>query len=103
MIETVIINFVLFPYKGQKTNIYGEYRSIIDSVNGLSRVDDEARQEGVKELTTKFDLTQTDLFYNSTFIDNNMSHSTSTLDKSSKIIVVWMFKGGKINRSCPTK
>ena len=44
------------------------------NVYGLSEVKFDERQEGAKERTTNTDLSETDSFYNSTFVDNIMSH-----------------------------
>ena len=52
---------------------------------GLSEVKLDERQEGAKERTTNTDPSETDPFYNSTFVDNNLSHQIYSLDKSYKI------------------
>ena len=56
------------------------------TTNGLSEVKFDERQEGAKEQTTNNDLTTTDSFYNSTFVDSIMSHQNYSLDKSYKIV-----------------
>ena len=76
-IKTVIYNLTPFLTSDKK-------RIILENLGTIWALQvvylDGARHEGAKEFTTNPDLTHTYLFCNSTLIDNNMSHSNSTLD-----------------------
>ena len=63
---------------------------------GLSEMEIDERQEGAKE-TTIPDTSNTHLLNNSDFIDNNVSHSIYSLDKTCKIKT---FSIGKLFFTC---